>query len=154
LVESLDAGGEVLGHQLMLPRPSERWVQVNGAAILNGGGARQGTLLGFHQLTPLKKRQPPPHEFVANVSHQLRTPLSLIKGYAETLLDGAKDNPELAGKFLQTINRNAERLRLLIEDLLTVSELESGRVTLDLQPVALPPLVEKVFGDFKARANP
>ena len=51
-------------------------------------------------------------------------------------------------------NRNAERLRLLIEDLLAVSELESGRVTLDLQPVALPPLVEKVFNDFKARANP
>jgi two-component system phosphate regulon sensor histidine kinase PhoR len=154
LVESLDAGGEVLGHQLMLPRPSERWVQVNGAAILNGGGERQGTLLVFHDLTRLKKLERAREEFVANVSHELRTPLSLIKGYAETLLDGAKDNPELAGKFLQTINRNAERLRLLIEDLLTVSELESGRVTLDLQPVALPPLVEKVFSDFKARANP
>src|SRR5882724_7873556 len=51
LVESLGGGGEVLGHQLMLPRPSERWVQVNGAAILNGGGARQGTLLVFHDLT-------------------------------------------------------------------------------------------------------
>jgi two-component system phosphate regulon sensor histidine kinase PhoR len=154
LVESLGAGGEVLGHQLMLPRPIERWVQVNGAAILNGGGARQGTLLVFHDLTRLKKLERAREEFVANVSHELRTPLSLIKGYAETLLDGAKDNPELAGKFLQTINRNAERLRLLIEDLLTVSELESGRVTLELKPVALPPLVEKVFGDFKSRANP
>ena len=46
----------------------------------------------------------------------------------ETLLDGAKDNPEIAPKFLQTIERNAERLQLLIEDLLTISELESGRV--------------------------
>ena len=154
LVESLGAGGEVLGHQLMLPRPSERWVQVNGAAILSGDGARQGSLLVFHDLTRLKKLERAREEFVANVSHELRTPLSLIKGYAETLLDGAKDNPELAGKFLQTINRNAERLRLLIEDLLTVSELESGRVTLDLQPVALPPLIEKVFNDFRARANP
>ena len=154
LVESLGAGGEVLGHQLMLPRPSERWVQVNGAAILNGGGARQGTLLVFHDLTRLKKLERAREEFVANVSHELRTPLSLIKGYAETLLDGAKDNPELASKFLQTINRNAERLRLLIEDLLTVSELESGRVTLELKPVALPSLVEKVFGDLRARAKP
>lgn len=154
LVESLGGGGEVLGHQLMLPRPSERWVQVNGAAILNGGGARQGTLLVFHDLTRLKKLERAREEFVANVSHELRTPLSLIKGYAETLLDGAKDNPELAGKFLQTINRNAERLRLLIEDLLTVSELESGRVMLELKPVALPAIVEKVFGDFKPRANP
>ena len=154
LVESLGTGGQVLGHQLKLSRSGERWVQVNGAAILNGGGGRQGTLLVFHDLTRLKKLERAREEFVANVSHELRTPLSLIKGYVETLLDGAKDNPEVAGKFLQTINRNAERLRLLIEDLLTISELESGRVTLDLQPVELLPLVEKVFGDLKTRANP
>jgi two-component system phosphate regulon sensor histidine kinase PhoR len=77
----------------------------------------------------------------------------LIKGYVETLLDGARDNPEVAVKFLQTIDRNAERLKLLIEDLLTISELESGRVTLNLQAVELVPLVEKVFADLKTRAN-
>jgi two-component system phosphate regulon sensor histidine kinase PhoR len=82
----------------------------------------------------------------------LRTPLSLIKGYVETLLDGAKDNPEVAAKFLQTIDRNAERLKLLIEDLLTISELESGRVKLNLQSVALRPLTEKVLADFRSRA--
>ncbi len=154
LVESLGAGGEVVGHLLKIPRPGERWVQVNGTAILNGRGAREGTLLVFHDLTRLKKLERAREEFVANVSHELRTPLSLIKGYVETLLDGAMGKPEVAGKFLQTINRNAERLRLLIEDLLTISELESGRMTLDLQPIALPPLVEKVFGDLKARADP
>ncbi|HYG35124.1 MAG TPA: ATP-binding protein, partial [Clostridia bacterium] len=90
--------------------------------------------------------------FVANVSHELRTPLSLIKGYTETLIEGAKDQPEVAAKFLQTIDRNAERLKLLIEDLLTISELESGRVRLDLQPMALRPLVEKVLVDFKNKA--
>src|SRR5207245_9356807 len=153
LVDLLAIGGQVLGHQMKLPGLGERWLQINGAAIFNGGG-RQGTLLVFHDLTRLKKLERTREEFVASVSHELRTPLSLIKGYVETLLDGAKDNPEVAGKFLQTINRNAERLRLLIEDLLTISELESGRVTLDLQPVALPSLIEKVFNDFKARANP
>src|ERR1043166_3118577 len=153
LVESLGAGGEVLGHQLMLPPPSERWVQVNGAAILNGGGARQGTLLVFHDLTRLKKLERAREEFVANVSHELRTPLSLIKGYAETLLDGAKDNPEVATKFLQTIDCNAERLKLLIEDVLTISELESGRVKLNLQVVALRPVVDKVIDDLKVRAG-
>jgi len=92
-------------------------------------------------------------EFVANVSHELRTPLSLIKGYAETLLDGAKDNPEVAAKFLHTINRNAERLKLLIEDLLTISALESGQMNLQLQAVALRALVDKVFADFRSRAD-
>src|SRR5437016_9157165 len=151
LVDLLAIGGQVLGHQMKLPGPGERWLQINGAAIFNGGD-RHGTLLVFHDLTRLKRLERTREEFVANVSHELRTPLSLIKGYVETLLDGSKDNPAVAGKFLQTIDRNAERLRLLIEDLLTISELESGRVRLELQTVALGPLVEKVFEDFKTPA--
>ena len=151
LVDLLAIGGQVLGHQMKLPGPGERWLQINGAAIFNGGD-RHGTLLVFHDLTRLKRLERTREEFVANVSHELRTPLSLIKGYVETLLDGAKDNPKVAGKFLQTIDRNAERLRLLIEDLLTISELESGRVKLNLQTIALQPLVAKVFSDLQSRA--
>jgi two-component system phosphate regulon sensor histidine kinase PhoR len=82
----------------------------------------------------------------------LRTPLSLIKGYVETLLDGAKDNPEVSTKFLHTIERNADRLKLLIEDLLTISELESGRIELNLQPLAVQPLIQKVLQDLQTRA--
>jgi two-component system phosphate regulon sensor histidine kinase PhoR len=152
LVNSLDAQKQVLGYELKLPGLSERWLQINAAAIFNGHGRRHGTVLVFHDLTRLKQLESARQEFVANVSHELRTPLSLIKGYVETLLDGARDNPEVAAKFLQTIDRNAERLKLLIEDLLTVSELESGRVKLSLQAVPLGPLVAKVFEDFKARA--
>jgi len=106
----------------------------------------------FHDLTRLKQLESVRQEFVANVSHELRTPLSLIKGYVETLLDGARDNPEVATKFLQTIDRNAERLKLLIEDLLTISELESGRIKLSLQALPLSPVVAKVFEDFKTQA--
>jgi two-component system phosphate regulon sensor histidine kinase PhoR len=152
LVNSLDSQKQVLGYELKLSGLSESWVQINAAAICNGLGERHGTVLVFHDLTRLKQLESVRQEFVANVSHELRTPLSLIKGYAETLLDGARDNPGVATKFLQTIDRNAERLKLLIEDLLTISELESGRVKLSLQPVPLPPLVAKVFEDFKARA--
>jgi two-component system phosphate regulon sensor histidine kinase PhoR len=104
-------------------------------------------------LTRLKQLESARKEFVANVSHELRTPLSLIKGYVETLLDGAKDNPEVAAKFLQTIERNADRLKLLIEDLLTISELESGRVKPNLQVVALRSAVDKALDDLKVRAG-
>jgi PAS domain S-box len=152
-VDQLDAEKHTVEHELRLTSPEERWLQVNGAGIFNGNGQRHGTILVFHDLTRLKQLESARKEFVANVSHELRTPLSLIKGYVETLLDGAKDNPEVAAKFLQTIERNADRLKLLIEDLLTISELESGRVKLNLQMVALRPAVDKVLDDLKVRAG-
>ncbi len=139
--------------ELRFPGPSELWLQVSAATILNQEGRRQGTLLVFHDLTRVKQLERTREEFIANVSHELRTPLSHIKGYTETLLSGAKDDPSLAARFLQTIARNAERLQLLIEDLLTISELESGRVTFNLQPLSLHSVVEKVFDDFKTRAE-
>ena len=153
LVSSLDTQKQVLGYELKLPDLNERWLQINAAAIFNGQGRRHGTVLVFHDLTRLKQLESARQEFVANVSHELRTPLSLIKGYVETLLDGATDKPEVATKFLQTIDRNAERLKLLIDDLLAISELESGRVKLNLQAVALGPVVAKVLEDFKTRAK-
>ncbi len=153
LVGSLDTGKQVSGFELKLPGLNERWLEINAAAILNGQGRRHGTVLVFHDLTRLKRLENTRQEFVANVSHELRTPLSLIKGYVETLLDGARDKPEVATKFLETIDRNAERLKLLIEDLLTISELESGRLQLNLHAVALVPVVAKVLEDFKSRAE-
>jgi two-component system phosphate regulon sensor histidine kinase PhoR len=152
LVERVEADGQVLDYELKLPELSERWLQVNAAVIFDSTGQREGTVLVFHDLTRLKQLERTREEFVANVSHELRTPLSLIKGYAETLLDGAKDNPEVATKFLQTIDRNARRLDLLIQDLLTISRLESGRIELKLQPVSLRPVVEEVFASLKERA--
>ncbi len=153
LVKSLSPQQPLLDYQLRLAGSPEKWLQVNGAAWLDNQGRPRGTVLVFHDLTRLKKLERNREEFVANVSHELRTPLSMIKGYVETLLEGAKDNPEVATRFLETINRNADRLKLLIEDLLTISELESGRVRLNLQPVALRGAADKVLGDFKARAG-
>jgi len=153
LLETVEEKQQVLGYELKLGALSERWIQINAAAIIDGDRAHRGTLLVFHDLTRLKQLERTREEFVANVSHELRTPLSLIKGYVETLLDGARDNPEVATKFLQTIQRNAERLQFLIEDLLTISELESGRLKMNLQSVPLRPSVDKVFEDFKTQAR-
>jgi two-component system phosphate regulon sensor histidine kinase PhoR len=152
IVEQLDKGEEVLGRELRLALPQEKWLRINCASMANESGQRQGAILVFHDLTRLKQLESARKEFVANVSHELRTPLSLIKGYCETLLDGAKDQPEVASKFLLTIDRNAERLKVLLEDLLTVSELESGRIKMDLQAVPLRSTVEKVLGDHQAKA--
>ena len=153
LVERVESEGQVFDYELKLPDLSERWLQVNAAAISNSAGEREGTILVFHDLTRLKQLERTREEFVANVSHELRTPLSLIKGYVETLLDGARNNPEVAERFLKIIERNAQRLDLLIQDLLTISALESGRIKLNLQPVELRPLVEKVLADLKPPAD-
>jgi two-component system phosphate regulon sensor histidine kinase PhoR len=153
LVERIEGDGQVFDYELKLPDLSERWLQVNAAAIFNSAGEREGTILVFHDLTRLKQLERTREEFVANVSHELRTPLSLIKGYVETLLEGARNNPEVAERFLKIIERNTQRLDLLIQDLLTISALESGQVKLNRQPVELRPLTEKVFTDLKSRAE-
>jgi two-component system phosphate regulon sensor histidine kinase PhoR len=153
LVERVEKDGQVFDYELKLPELSERWLQVNAAAIFNSAGEREGTILVFHDLTRLKQLERTREEFVANVSHELRTPLSLIKGYVETLLDGARNNPEVADRFLKIIERNTQRLDLLIQDLLTISALESGQVKLNWQSVALRPLVEKVLADLKKPAG-
>ena len=153
LVERAETEKQVLDYELKLPDLSERWLQVNAAVINNSAGEREGTILVFHDLTRLKKLERARQEFVANVSHELRTPLSLIKGYVETLLDGARNNAEVAERFLKIIERNAQRLDLLIQDLLTISALESERIKLNLNPVELRPLVEKIFADLKPPAE-
>jgi two-component system phosphate regulon sensor histidine kinase PhoR len=141
-----------LQRELRLSGLEERWVQVNASPITHADGRWLGSILLFHDLTRLKRFERARQEFVANVSHELRTPLSHIKGYVETLLSGAKDDPAVATRFLQTIERNAGRLQLLIEDLLTISELESGRVKLDLQNFSLRKLADKTCDDLKTRA--
>jgi two-component system, OmpR family, phosphate regulon sensor histidine kinase PhoR len=152
LVARVETEGQVFDYELKLPELSGRWLRVNAAVISNSAGEREGTILVFHDVTRLKQLERTREDFVANVSHELRTPLSLIKGYVETLLEGARNDPQIAERFLKIIERNAERLDLLIQDLLTISALESGRMKLDLQPVELRLLVEKVFSDLNAKA--
>src|SRR6185295_7461721 len=137
---------------LELPGMEERWVEVNAAAVPDREGAQHGAILVFHDLTRIKQLERTRQEFVANVSHELRTPLSLIKGFVETLLEGAKNDPEKATRFLQTIEKHTDRLTFLIEDLLTISRLESGQIVMNLQNMELRPLVERVLDDLQSKA--
>ena len=152
IVERAGREQRVEDQEIQMPGDKERWFKINAASVISSDQRRLGTILVVHDITQIKQLERTRQEFVANVSHELRTPLSHIKGYTETLLGGAKDDPEVATRFLQTIERNVERLKLLIEDLLTISEIESGRVMLNLQPVPVRASVEKVFDDFRTRA--
>ena len=153
LVSRLLKEGTVLGSELELPGLESRCFQVNATAVLDRSGLQRGSILVFHDLTRIKQLENTRQEFVANVSHELRTPLSLIKGFVETLIDGAKDDPAVATRFLQTIDKHADRLTFLIEDLLTISRLESGQIVLNLQPTVLHAVAERVIDDLQARAG-
>lgn len=144
--------GQVVNSEIDLPGGSPRVLAVNASALPDGREGSGGMILVFHDLTRLKQLENARKEFVANVSHELRTPLSMIKGYVETLLDGAKADPEVATRFLQTIRKHTDRLAFLIEDLLAISQLESGRTALNLHQFRLHSLVEEVFGDLRTRA--
>ena len=102
-------------------------------------GRRVGTLVVLSDVTLLRKLETVRQDFVANVSHELRTPITSVKGFAETLLDGAMNEPETAERFLKIIVRQANQLESIIRDLLELSRLEQNSAqTLDLQvtPVA------------------
>jgi two-component system phosphate regulon sensor histidine kinase PhoR len=125
---------------------------VNALALRDGGGASDGAILVFHDLTRLRQLEGVRQEFVGNVSHELRTPLSLIKSAAETLLDGAKDDPAALTRFLQIIDKHANRLALLIDDLLLLSTLDSGGLRLNRQPLPFRTTVQDAIDDLQPRA--
>lgn len=139
--------------ELQLPGINRRFLQVNATALLDAEQQRKGSIVVFHDLTRIKELENTRQEFVANVSHELRTPLSLIKGFTETLINGARDKPEVALGFLQTIDKHADRLTYLIDDLLTISRLECGQIQLKLQPVSPAAVVARVFEDLASRAQ-
>ena len=105
----------------------------------------QGVIAIFHDISELKALEGVRRDFVANVSHELRTPVSIISGYLETLLDGALDDRETAARFVQVMWKHSQRLTLLIEDLLSLAQLEGQRASgLRFAPVDLRPCLEKV----------
>jgi signal transduction histidine kinase len=104
-------------------------------------------------ITALRRLEQVRKDFVANVSHELRTPLTSIKGYVEALLDGAKDNPDEAVRFLQIILRQSDRLNLILEDLLQLSQIESGLVRFKREPVHLGSLIERTLPLIKPLAD-
>jgi two-component system phosphate regulon sensor histidine kinase PhoR len=105
------------------------------------GAPPRGAVLVLHDISDLRRLERLRQDFVANVSHELKTPLSVIKACAETLLDGAAADPRHCGRFLEQIDQNAERLHNLILDLLSLARIESGAETFVLEAVPLERIV-------------
>jgi len=148
IVARLASEPEVLNHELRIDGVTEtRWLQVNALALRTPEGEGEGAILVFHDLTRLRRLEGVRQEFVANVSHELRTPLSLIKSATETLIDGGRQDPQVTARFLEIIEKHANRLTLLLDDLLLLARLDSGRIDLDLRPVLLASAAQEAIDD-------
>jgi len=153
LIERLKVESSIEQEEFMLPNLDQRYLQANGVAIREKDGRHRGTILMFHDLTRMKRLENLRQEFVANVSHELRTPLSIIKGYVETLLDGEEDPESMNHRFLAKIENHSNRLTFLIEDILTLSRLESGGIGLELRDIDLGQLVDSVLDSLREMAG-
>jgi two-component system phosphate regulon sensor histidine kinase PhoR len=112
--------------QLRLTAPDAGLFIVHAVPFGGESGGQAGALAIFHDITDLDRLERVRRDFVTNASHELRTPITAIQGYVETLLDGAMEDPNINGSFLETIRANAIRLKDITADLLILSELEAG----------------------------
>jgi len=118
------AASEPIEGEITLQGDKPRFLQAHGTTLKDPHGKAFGVLIVVHDVTRLRQLENARRDFVANVSHELKTPVTSIKGFVETLLEGAILDPQHAGEFLKIISRQADRLGAIIEDLLSLSRIE------------------------------
>ena len=133
----------------------EQIVQLHGTALRDADGNSVGAVVVLNDVTQLRRLEQVRTDFVANASHELRTPITSIKGYAETLRDGALAEPERAQGFVEVIVKQADRLTAILEDILALSRIEAGktREELRLEKVKLSEVMETVLTFCNAKAE-
>jgi len=124
---------------------SGRSFEVNAAPLANS--TSRGAIAILHDVTPEEHLERVKRDFIANVSHEFRTPLATIRGYAETLLDGGLEDRRNRRKFVEIIQANGIRLNNIAADLLTLSDLEAGRPEPEPGPI---PVADAVAGAIRA----
>ncbi|MCM3759674.1 cell wall metabolism sensor histidine kinase WalK [Alkalihalobacillus oceani] len=130
-----------------------RHFDIYAAPIMSRNDRLTGIALVLHDITELKKLEQVRKDFVANVSHELKTPVTSIKGFSETLLDGAMETAPLREKFLNIIYKESERLQGLIHDLLELSRIEQQYFELNWQPTNVERVIEDVIVILKEKAE-
>lgn len=138
--------------ELIVGRQSPRRVlNVSATPLSNPGGL--GATIVMTDISELRRLESLRQDFIANVSHELKTPLSSIKAYAETLINGALYDERANLKFLKGIDEQAERLHRLIKDMLSLARIESGRKAFEMAPVEVRKMAEICIADYQPAAQ-
>jgi two-component system, OmpR family, phosphate regulon sensor histidine kinase PhoR len=154
LVEEIFMTEVKVRKQMQLPLRIERkHFEVYGAPIIGNNDEWKGIVLVFHDISELKKLEQMRKDFVANVSHELKTPITSIKGFSETLLDGAMEDKKLTENFLSIILKESDRLQSLIQDLLDLSKMESQGFSINLQKVDVTEILRDTLLMLKGKAE-
>jgi two-component system, OmpR family, phosphate regulon sensor histidine kinase PhoR len=146
-----DSGGPVL-REISLGQEVPIILDVTISAVHGLPEEEQKTMMVFHDVTRLKKLEKIREDFVANVTHEIKTPLTAIIGFIETLEQGAIKEEATAKKFLQIISENAHRLGRLVDDLLILSSIELGEMTLRFESISIANVIESVLPMFETKA--
>jgi two-component system phosphate regulon sensor histidine kinase PhoR len=139
--------------EIELPGLKPRRLLVHASSLLSGPAEDEGLLVVFVDVTELRRLESLRRDFVANASHELRTPIAAVRSATETLRSGALDDPSAAIRFVDIIDRNAQRLQSLLEDMLELSKLESNEFKLKRDRVELGRVVPIVLALFRERAE-
>lgn len=146
LVEEIFMTEHKVVRECVLQIKDERKIfQAYGVPIIGANDVWMGILIVFHDITEIKKLEQIRKDFVANVSHELKTPITSIKGFSETLLDGALENKETLVEFLKIILKESDRLQQLIQDLLELSKLEQHGFTLNQEQFNIIDIIDEVI---------
>ncbi|MDD2234269.1 MAG: ATP-binding protein [Desulfitobacteriaceae bacterium] len=134
---------------LFILSPQEKNAEANITPITGRDNSGLGAVVVLHDITEFRRLERMRADFIANVSHELKTPVTSLKGYAETLLDGALDDPATAREFIRIILTESERLRMLIKDLLDLSRIESARDQVRWRKIDIKVLLRSLEVKFK-----
>ncbi len=153
LLDEVRASGTAGVSEFKLDYPAERHCVVRISPLFHGKNELSGFVAVFHDITELKKTDQVRKDFVANASHEIKTPITAIKGFADTLLEGALDDKEHAVQFLQAIKSNSERINTLVDDLMTISKIEMGVVKIEKLPLRFSDVADAVLAILREKAD-
>jgi len=156
LVETAQHTTEVVHADVPLLDASRRVFLAHGTTLVDADGKRSGTLLVMDDVTETRRLQQVRRDFVTNVSHELKTPITSISGFVDTLLDGAVQDPSDTERFLRIISKQAGNLTAVIDDLFTLSSLEAPQHprALHLRNETLQPVLRRVLELCEPTAQP
>ncbi|TAN44426.1 MAG: HAMP domain-containing histidine kinase [Nitrospirae bacterium] len=138
--------------EFKLDYPEERHLSVRVSPFSYKENVLAGYVAVFHDITMAVRLEQVRKDFVANVSHEIKTPVTAIKGFAETLLEGALDDKGNAVNFLRTIKSNSERINSLVDDLMTISKIELGVIRIEKMNARLDEVAENVLAMLQDKA--
>ncbi|RFU65971.1 two-component system histidine kinase PnpS [Peribacillus glennii] len=154
IIEEIFMIEQSIKRQLLIPLAIERkHFEVYGAPIIGNHDEWKGILVVLHDITELKKLEQVRKDFVANVSHELKTPITSIKGFSETLLDGAMQDEEALQHFLSIILKESDRMQALIQELLDLSKIEQQEFVLNIESLNLPQLLQETCTILQGKAD-